>query len=118
MARKAVADGVELSGNLKITGQEEEVSHSFSAATLFLLYRYLVNWFYEIFNIDSFFSLELLDCYFRNIRPVSLQNQIAGSDDRGKFFLGECGVPLSNPSLDVKRLRARWVLDITGSIAY
>lgn len=39
MARKAVADGVELSGNLKITSQEEEVSHSFSTATLFLLYR-------------------------------------------------------------------------------
>nr|XP_024662055.1 uncharacterized protein LOC106674818 [Maylandia zebra] len=74
MARKAVADGVELSGNLKITSQEEQ----------------------------------LLDCYFRNIRPVSLQNQIAGSDDRGKFFLGECGVPLSNPSLDVKRLKASY----------
>nr|XP_024657326.1 uncharacterized protein LOC101468882 [Maylandia zebra] len=78
MARKAVADGVELSstafsGNLRITSQEEQ----------------------------------LLDCYFRNIRPVSLQNQIAGSDDRGNFFLGECGVPLSNPSLDVKCLRAR-----------
>ncbi|CAI5657298.1 unnamed protein product [Oreochromis niloticus] len=52
---------------------------------------------------------ELLECYFKNIRPVSLQNQRAGSDDGGRFFLGEGGVPLTNPALDVGRLRARYL---------
>ncbi|XP_039454377.1 uncharacterized protein LOC120433003 [Oreochromis aureus] len=80
MARKAVTDGAELS------------STAFSGNLM-------------ITSQEE----QLLDCYFRNIRAVSLQNQVAGSDDRGKFFLGECGVPLSNPSLDVKRLRARYL---------
>ncbi|XP_039464967.1 uncharacterized protein LOC116331962 isoform X3 [Oreochromis aureus] len=52
---------------------------------------------------------ELLECYFKNIRPVSLRNQRAGSDDGDRFFLGEGGVPLTNPALDVGRLRARYL---------
>lgn len=52
---------------------------------------------------------ELLECYLKNIRPVCLQNQRAGSDDGGRFFLGEGGVPLTNPTGDVQRLRARYL---------
>ncbi|XP_026157011.1 uncharacterized protein LOC113127041 isoform X2 [Mastacembelus armatus] len=48
----------------------------------------------------------LFECYFQSIRPISLQHR--QKDDKGKFFLGDAGVPLSNPASDLRRLRAKY----------
>ncbi|XP_016107798.1 uncharacterized protein [Sinocyclocheilus grahami] len=51
-----------------------------------------------------------LDCYFVHIRPEYLKAQTPERDDRDRFFLGASGVPLSNPTADVQRLRQKQVL--------
>ncbi|XP_071342026.1 uncharacterized protein [Trachinotus anak] len=51
----------------------------------------------------------LFECYFNNIRPVSLEQQSVNKDDKSKFFLGEGGVPLSNPASDLQRLKAKYL---------
>ncbi|KAK7116906.1 hypothetical protein R3I94_023260 [Phoxinus phoxinus] len=50
-----------------------------------------------------------LDCYFKHIRPEYLNSQPVEGDDRDRFFLGASGLPLSNPTTDVKRLREKQV---------
>ncbi|KTF71129.1 hypothetical protein cypCar_00047372 [Cyprinus carpio] len=51
-----------------------------------------------------------LDCYFVHIRAEYLKAQNPERDDRGRFFLGASGVPLSNPTADVQRLRQKYVM--------
>ncbi|KTF95408.1 hypothetical protein cypCar_00037723 [Cyprinus carpio] len=50
-----------------------------------------------------------LDCYFKHIRPEYLNAQPLKGDDRDRFFLGASGLPLSNPTADVHRLREKQV---------
>ncbi|XP_073805043.1 uncharacterized protein isoform X3 [Danio rerio] len=52
---------------------------------------------------------EWLECYFRHVRPLCLQAQASGTDDRGCFFLGATGLPLTNPIADIQRLKAKQV---------
>ncbi|XP_073805097.1 uncharacterized protein [Danio rerio] len=52
---------------------------------------------------------EWLECYFRHVRPLCLKAQASGTDDRGCFFLGASGLPLTNPTADIQRLKAKQV---------
>lgn len=52
---------------------------------------------------------EWLECYYRHIRPLCLRARAPGAEDKGCFFLGASGLPLTNPSQDVLRLKAKYV---------
>ncbi|KAJ4923783.1 hypothetical protein JOQ06_028038, partial [Pogonophryne albipinna] len=46
--------------------------------------------------------------------PVSLKEQ---GRDKGRFFIGKCGRPLSNPSSDLQRLKKKYSPQASGSVA-
>ncbi|XP_055359359.1 uncharacterized protein LOC114844249 [Betta splendens] len=56
---------------------------------------------------------EFLECYLLKLRPLSLRRQDQDSDDKGRFFLGDSGLPLCNPSGDLRRLRDKYLQPVS-----